>query len=147
MSNVPMIDRISWKAMLLQFLFMVLCYSVAAAFYPEEAFLLGVGSYFLVTVVLKYTMMMPFRKGIAYVRMGHFSDAISSFGQSIEFLDKNPWVDQYRAILLANPSAFSYKELALHNTAFAQNELGEKKEANKTLKRLREEFPESKLLQ
>lgn len=106
--------------------------------------ILGVSLYFLLSIYLKVLIPKWHRKGVFYLKKGELKGAIHAFLKSYEYFQKNSWIDQYRAFTLFSTSQLSYSEMALMNIIYCYEQLGDKRNAQKYLKILRQQFPNNK---
>jgi len=106
--------------------------------------ILGVSLYFLLSIYLKVLIPRWHRKGIFYLKKGELQGAILAFQRSYQYFQKYSWIDQYRAFTLFSTSQLSYSEMALMNIIYCYEQLGDKKNAQKYHKILRQQFPDNK---
>ncbi|MCW3075830.1 MAG: hypothetical protein JWO32_439 [Bacteroidetes bacterium] len=78
------------------------------------------------------------------VKQKNFAEAIPFFKNSLEILNKKPWLDKYR-YFLGSSSKISYKEMDLNNAAFCYSQIGDKANAILYYKRTLSEFPHSEM--
>ena len=79
------------------------------------------------------------------VRQQNFRDAIPFFEKSVDFFDKNSWLDKYRFVVLLSSSNMTYKEMGLCNIAFCYGQTGDGQKAKEYYEQTRKEFPENGL--
>ena len=108
--------------------------------------IVGLALYFLLSIYLKILIPRWHRKGVFYVKKGALQDAILAFEKSYDFFRGNQWVDRYRAFILLSTSQLSYMEMALVNIIYCYQQLGDQNMARKYIKKLKEEFPDNKLV-
>lgn len=127
----------------------ILSFIIYALYYFEVShyLILGVSLYFLLSIYLKVLIPKWHRKGIFYLRKGELEASILTFQKSYQYFQKYPWIDQYRAFTLFSTSQLSYSEMALMNIIYCYEQLGDKKNAQKYLKILRQQFPNNKFAQ
>jgi tetratricopeptide (TPR) repeat protein len=106
--------------------------------------ILGASLYFLLSIYLKVLIPKWHRKGIFYLRKGELEGAIFAFQKSYQYFQKHAWIDQYRAFTLFSTSQLTYSEMALMNIIYCYEQLGDKKNAQKYLKILRQQYPDNK---
>jgi len=106
--------------------------------------LLGISLYFLLSIYLKVLIPRWHRKGVYYLKKGELQAAILAFQKSYQYFQKYAWIDQYRAFTLFSTSQLSYSEMALMNIIYCYEQMGDKKNAQKYLKILRNQYPENK---
>ncbi len=83
---------------------------------------LGAIAYLAYSFISRIVFAKHHRLGIRAFREGHFEAAIWHYDQSIAFFDRYPWIDRYRAVTMMSPSAWSYREMAMLNKAFAESQ-------------------------
>jgi hypothetical protein len=141
-ASVPTVKEVAWLSLVPQLGVMALL--VGAAFVVvggQYAFLTGVGSYLLLSQVLRRTLSASHRRGIRLLRRGHLEPAIEAFHDSYLFFGRHPWVDRFRYLTMLSSSAYSFREMALCNIAFLHGQLGRAPEAIAWYRRALEEFP------
>ncbi|MEP6789054.1 MAG: tetratricopeptide repeat protein [Acidobacteriota bacterium] len=144
-TQVPIVRQILWIAMIPQFAAMVVAIVVASRFSPSNGFLYGAGSYLLYSVGARHFITRDHRAGIALVKQQRLEDAIARFQKSLEFLNRNSWIDRFRSIVLMSPSAASFREMALANIGFCYSQMGRGEEARTYYKKCLDLFPNSGL--
>ncbi len=79
----------------------------------------GVLVYLAVAWTLRLTLQKHHRKGMRLLKAETFEKALVCFQKSEAFFEKHAWIDKYRFITMFSSSAYSYREMALHNQAYA----------------------------
>ena len=92
---------------------------------PALAFLIAALAWSVFTRVLRLSLTSQFRRGIAQLRKGRFTEAAPLLEASYAAFARRPWIDRFRLVLLGNASSMSYCEMALCNAAFAYAQVGE----------------------
>lgn len=147
-SPPPMIRRISWVAVIPQFIALALAISLGQLLSPAKpsnGMLWGAAVYLFYSFGSRMLIPRDHRAGIALSRQQRFADAIPRFQQSLEFFDRHDWIDSYRSIVLMSPSAVSYREMALANIAFCYSQIGDGEQARSYYEKCLQRFPESGL--
>ena len=145
----PIIRPISWMGVAVQIVFVsLLAVIVAFAFgvrEPALAFLIAALAWSVFTRVLRLSLTSQFRRGIARLRKGRFTEAAPLLEASYAAFARRPWIDRFRLVLLGNASSMSYREMALCNAAFAYAQVGEGTRAIQLYEQTLREFPSSSL--
>lgn len=145
----PIIRPISWMGVAVQIVFVsLLAVTVAFAFgvtEPALAFLIAALAWSVFTRVLRLSLTSQFRRGIAQLRKGRFTEAAPLLEASYAAFARRPWIDRFRLVLLGNASSMSYREMALCNAAFAYAQVGEGTRAIQLYEQTLREFPSSSL--
>jgi tetratricopeptide (TPR) repeat protein len=124
---------------------MVAAILIALRLSPANGTLWGAGAFLLYSFGSRGLIARDHRAGIALVKRQQFESAIPHFQRSLEFLDRHPWIDRFRSIVLMSASAISYREMALANTAFCYSQVGNGEEARRYYKRCLERVRNSGL--
>ena len=103
----------------------------------------GAITYFLFSQLLRRIFTKEHRKGIAYVKVGKFEEAISHFQESYTFFAKNEWMDTFRYLTLLSSNKITYKEMALINIAFCYGQTGNGALSKEYYEKTLQEFPNS----
>ena len=143
--QTPVIRQISWLAVIPQFAAIGLAIVVGLWFSPSNGVLYGAGAYLLYSLAARQLIMRDHRAGIALAKEGRFDEAILRFQKSFDFLERNPWIDRFRSIVLMSPSAPSLREMALSNIGFAYSQSGRGAEARTYYEECLQRFPDSGL--
>jgi len=109
------------------------------------ALLYGALAYLVYSFGSKAILLRHHRRGIHFLKLGRFREAISEFQSSYSFLSKYPWIDKYRFLTMLDSSAIPYREMALCNIAYSYVQLDEKAKAQEYYRKALDEFPESDL--
>src|SRR5688572_16583375 len=124
MSRMPVVRQISWPAVLPQLA--VLGGLIALGTYVTQTsggVVLGAAIYLAYSICSRLLIARAHRRGMRFFRKQQYAAAIEAYQESYEFFARNPWIDQYRAIVMMSPSAISYREMALCNIAFCYTQL------------------------
>ena len=144
--RVPTINKISFTAYFVQAAILLLIIFALFLFSVINYVVVGVAVYFLLSIYLKVLIPKWHRKGLYYVKKGALQEAILAFERSYEYFRINNWLDRYRAFVLLSTSQLSYQEMALVNIIYCYQQLGDQNMARKYIKKLREEFPDNKVV-
>ncbi|MDH5526830.1 MAG: hypothetical protein OEY97_05920 [Nitrospirota bacterium] len=85
------------------------------------------------------------RRGAGRLKREQFTEAIGEFQSAYDFFSRHPWLDRYRALILFNASAFSYREAALISIAYCHARMGNVAGYRAYLERALAEFPDSQM--
>lgn len=143
-SRIPVIRNTNYFYFIPQIAILIVIVSILYYSGSEHYLIIGLSLYFLISIYLKVLIPKWHRKGIFYLRKGNLQNAILAFQKSYEFFQRNLWVDQYRAFTLFSTSQFSYSEMALMNIIWCFEQLGDKKNASKYHKLLKNKYPDNK---
>ena len=144
-TQIPIVQQISWLAVIPQLTVLAIAIIVAMRFSPSNGILYGAGAYLLYSVAARQLITRDHRAGIALAKEQRFEEAIPRFQKSLEFLDRHPWIDRFRSIVLMSPSASSFREMALANIGFAYSQIGRGDEARAYYETCLQRFPDSGL--
>ncbi len=143
--KIPIVRRISWPAVLPQFLALFLAIIVAHRIGGRGAVAWGAAAYLIYSLGSRRLIPRDHNDGISLVRAERFDDAIPKFRDSLAFFDRHAWIDDYRSIVLMSPSAASYREMALANIGFCYSQLGEGQRSREAYRECLRRFPGSAL--
>ena len=141
--RVPIVRQLNWWVILLQ---CVLIYGLIRAgswAFPDAGPLAWIGGLLAWSIGVKYLLARDHRAGIGYVKKQCFEEAIPRFLNSLEFFDRYPWIDRFRAIVFMSSSYASYREMALLNVAFCYSQIGDGKRSREYYEQCLERFPNS----
>ncbi len=148
-SKAPVVRRISWPLVIPQLLAMGLAIAAIeliirpATFY--HSILWGCAIYLIYSFGSRFLLTRAQRQGMRLTRSGKYQEAIAAFEKSYQFFRRFDWIDRYRFVTLMNPSAMSYREMALINIAYCYVQLGNKEKAREYYQKTLEDFPQSQL--
>lgn len=140
-SKIPVIRNTNYLYFIPQAAILLLIILGLLFFGIEHYLILGFSLYFLLSIYLKVLVPKWHRKGIFFMKKGNLQTAILAFQRSYEYFQRYSWIDQYRAFTLFSTSQYSYSEMALMNIIWCFEQLGDKKNAVKYHKLLKEKFP------
>lgn len=144
--RIPVIHKINFTAYVAQAAILLLIIFSLYLFSVTNYIIVGLALYFLLSIYLKILIPKWHRKGVFYVKKGMLQEAILAFEKSYDFFRGNQWVDRHRAFILLSTSQLSYMEMALVNIIYCYQQLGDQNMARKYIKKLKEEFPDNKLV-
>ncbi len=144
-TQTPIVQQISWLAVIPQFAALATAVIIATRLSPANGGLYGAGAYLIYSIASRQLITRDHRAGIALAKEQRFEEAIPRFQKSFEFLDRNPWIDRFRSIVLMSPSAASFREMALANIGFAYSQIGRGDEARYYYEKCLQRFPNSGL--
>ena len=111
----------------------------------EYHLIYGVGTYLVLSWVLRLAVPRHHRNGIFSSARNEHEAAIGHFSKSYAFFTKYPWVDKYRYITMLNSSAYSFREMALVNIASGYYHIGDMEKSMEYYQRTLDEFPDSEI--
>ena len=85
----------------------------------NDALIAAAFTYFPLAWTLRLTLQRHHRAGMHYLKKEDFAEALICFRESEDFFMRYGWVDKYRFITMFASSAYSFREMALHNQAYA----------------------------
>jgi tetratricopeptide (TPR) repeat protein len=142
-SNIPIIRQLSWLSVVPQLIvigLLIFLYHLAGV-EEEEPFIFGALTYSLLAFGLRNLIAKNHRQGIRLVKQHKFGDAIPYFEKSVDYFNKNNWVDKYRFLTLLSSSKMTYKEMGLCNIAFCYGQTGNGHKAIEYYEQVLKEFP------
>lgn len=148
-AKTPVVRRISWPLAIPQLLAMVIAIAAIeliirpATFY--HSILWGCAIYLVYSFGSRFLLTRAHRQGMQLTKSGKYQEAIAAFEKSYQFFSRYDWIDRYRFVTLMNPSAMSYREMALINIGYCYVQLGKKEEAREYYQKTLAEFPHSEL--
>ena len=146
-SNVPVVKQIAWISMLPQigilFLIGLICYLCGT----ENPVFPAAAIYLVLSYMLRAAIAKDHQKGMHLVKKQEFAEAIPVFESSYMFFMDNPWVDEYRYVILLSSSRMCYREMALCNIAFCYTQIGEGRKAAEFYRQVLQNYPENGLAQ
>jgi tetratricopeptide (TPR) repeat protein len=143
-TRVPVIQQISWPAVLLHLAIGGSLIGIAALFLPpSRAVMAGALVYLIYAWASRAVAARHHQRGMRLVRSHRFAEAIEAFEASYAFFSRQQWLDRYRSVFLLSPSGISYREMALVNIAFSAAQLGDGARAKAYYQRALQEFPQS----
>ncbi|MBN2800216.1 MAG: tetratricopeptide repeat protein [Deltaproteobacteria bacterium] len=128
-ARTPFIHNLSWLAAVPQLLLLAAAVLFARWLAPETGVIWGAGAYLLYSLALRVTVTRRHRAGIALIRRRRFHEAIPHFQASLAFMDRHPWLDRARSILLLSAAAMSFREMALINLGYCYTQLDQGEQA------------------
>jgi tetratricopeptide (TPR) repeat protein len=145
MADVPFVrGRVVWFYIIPQLiLIFLLCWIFSLYTDDTFTFLFGLVSYWLIIFSLRNLVAKSHRKGIALLKKNNFEQAIVYFQKSVNFFEKNPWVDKYRYLTLLSASRMTYREMGLCNIAFSLSQSGRAAEAKEIYIQVLKQYPEN----
>ena len=140
-AKVPTTYQIAWIALIPFMLFPLLSIFICYKLGIEEFILWGTVIYLIIALGLRRVIAKNFRQGMKLVKQQQFSNAIPFFEKSVDFFNRNKWVDKFRSITLLSASKMTYKEMGLCNIAFCYSQIGDGQKAKEYYERTLNEFP------
>jgi tetratricopeptide (TPR) repeat protein len=143
--KMPVINQFAWLSIIPQFLLMSLLCFIYYLLGVQEYLLLGAITILIIAFLARNFISIYHRKGIRNLHKQNFDKSIDYFLKSLEFFQKNRWIDKYRFLVLLSSSKYSYKEMALLNIAFCYSQLGDGEKAEYYYNITLNEFPDNNL--
>ncbi|HEV7766043.1 MAG TPA: hypothetical protein VGQ76_13645 [Thermoanaerobaculia bacterium] len=142
-AKIPAIREIAWSSAIPQLTIMTLLIGGSLLVFEERstALFVGAGTYLILSRGLKAVLARDHARGIRLLRAGRNDEAIAAFEKSYAFFSHHPWLDRWRYLTLLSSSAYSYRELALCNVAFANLQMDRVDQALGAYRRALVEFP------
>ncbi len=142
-SKQPIVKQTAWLSLIPQLLILAIFIALASLTSTQSPAIMGALTYISASVLLRKTVALHHRKGMAHFRREEFVPALDRFQQSYDFFSHNRWVDDWRYVTLMSSSRVSYREMALLNMAYCYGQLGEGDKARGFYERTLMEFPDS----
>lgn len=143
--SLPVAKQIAWISLLPQLgftLFLVGLYYILGV---AHSFLFGIVTYLVGSSLIQFVAVKDHRQAGRAVKSGDFRAAVAGFQSGYDFLNKYPWIDKYRYVVLLSSSKISFREMALNNIAFCYSQIGEGEKAISYYNQMLSEFPDSDL--
>jgi len=142
-SKQPLVKQSAWLSIIPQLLILSIFIVLASRTGTESPAIIGVLAYFSALTILRRTVAVQHRRGIAHFRKKEFAPALERFQQSYDYFCRHKWVDEWRYITLLSSSRTSYREMALLNIAYCYSQLEKEVEAKEFYQKTLREFPNS----
>ena len=147
----PLINYISWKTVLPQFVTVAILILLARFLLPVrdlvDAFIIGGAVFVVYSFGSRFFIASANRRGLKAVARQEYAEALELFQQSYAFFSKHEWLDRYRSITLMSPSMWSYREMALMNILTVHVRKKDFAAATEACRRVLEEFPNNQIAQ
>jgi len=148
-SRKPVVRQINWFMVLPQLVTMAVLIGVVALVFRPEPLILSVSYGCILYLIYSYgsrgLLLKAHRQGMSLSNEGNYAAAAQQFEQSYQFLSRYPWLDRYRAFTLMSPSAISFREMALVNSAFCYSQIGDIAKTKFYYEKALAEFPNSEM--
>ena len=118
------INSISFIAIALQSVFLILLYIGFEYSGSDEAALWAAMVYLVLAYGLRYFVPIDHRKGLRQLKQGNYEEALKHFEKSYAYFSGHPWIDRFRAFTIFSASKLSYREMALMNKYICLEALG-----------------------
>lgn len=147
-ARLPVVRPISWLATIPQLVVLALAVGLGYLLLRSAGGVaLGALAYLAYSVGSRSVLLASHRRGMRLLQSGRYDEAVAAFEASYAFFSRNPWIDRLRCLTMLSPAAFSYREMALLNIAFAHSQANRGAEAKASYQRVLREFPDSPLAQ
>ena len=120
----PNINSISFIAIALQSVFLIVLYLGFEYSGSDEAALWSAMVYLVLAYGLRYFVPIDHRKGLRELKQGNYAEARLYFEKSFDFFSKHPSIDRFRAFTMFSASKLSYLEMAVMYKAICLEALG-----------------------
>lgn len=144
-NNIPMTRQVNWFAVIPQLIFMGILIIIYHLLNISEPVVWGSLTYLIFSYGLQSFFTKDHKKGVKLIKINNYSDAIDSFEKSVEYFQKNKWIDKYRFLTLLSASKISYIEMGLNNIAFCYAQIGNGNKAKHYYQKILSKFPDSML--
>jgi tetratricopeptide (TPR) repeat protein len=142
---MPTVRLTSWPLVVPQLIIFGVLLTIGAFLASAYGLFLACGLHLAYSWGSRAVLARAHRRGIRLSSRGLYEAAIAAYQESYSFFTRHRWLDRYRAVTLLMPSAMSYREMALVNTAACYVQLGDGKKAKEYYSRALAEFPGSAL--
>ena len=149
MSRPPVYRPISWLGTIPQIVvYSVVCGTVYAITGSVDwAILIGMPIMLIYSITSRYVVPYHHRQGVHLMSQFQFEEALIEHQKSLEFFEKYPWIDNFRAVVLMSPSPMSYREMALCNLGNCYLQLSRWPEAQSHYEQALKMGPKNRLAQ
>ncbi|WLD22742.1 tetratricopeptide repeat protein [Flavobacterium dauae] len=144
-NKIPTINQMNWFSTIPQLIFMGILIIFYYLLNINDPILWGALTYLVLSYGLKFFFAKDHNKGIKLIKLNDYTEAINSFEKSVEYFQKNRWIDKYRFLTLLSSSNLSYIEMDLNNIAFCYAQIGNGDQAKYYYQKVLNEFPDSTL--
>jgi hypothetical protein len=141
--KIPTIREFSWWSAVPHLAAMLVLLVGSLAIFHERStgLAVGAGAYLLLSRGLKAVLAKDHARGVRLLHGSKYDEAIAAFERSYAFFSRHAWLDRWRYLTLLSSSAYSYRELALCNIAFANLQLSRVQPALTAYRKAVLEFP------
>lgn len=101
---------------------MIVAYGIVLDVTASGAMVIGAIAYLAYSNISRRTLARHHRLGIRAFHEGSYGAAIGHYEKSIEFFERYPWIDRFRAVTMMSPSDWGYREMGMLNKAFAESQ-------------------------
>lgn len=143
--SVPTTNQLAWISLVPQLGFTALLIGLYYILGITHSFLFGIITYLAGSNLIQFLTIKHLRQALRDIKAGDFKAAIPKFHSSYNILNKYPWIDKYRYLILLSSSKISYREMALNNIAFCYCQIAEEEKAISLYNRMLAEYPDSTL--
>lgn len=141
------IARHSWKWASVILTLAILVGLIVLAYmtlFPENltvAIIVGAAVYFAYSQISKRVLARHHFRGMRRLQQGRYDEALGAFEQYLAFIERHPWIDRYRALVMLTAEAYSCRESAMNNIIFCYGQMGQVVDMKAWLHKLIDEYP------
>ena len=143
--STPTIRVIHWPSVVLQVLFLALLIQILswAGITKPLPFIVGPIIFLLLSFGMRYWLGRDHQLGMKSIRMEQFHAAFDHFQESVNFFEKYPWVDRFRALTLFSASRMCFREMGMVNMAYCYGQMGRGEEMEKLYREVAKQYPDN----
>ena len=143
--KVPLVRSTSWLGVVVGVMPLLALMAVGAPLAPDLFPLLAGAIWLVLILIMRHWLTGAHRRAIRLVKAGNFRAAIPAFQDAYDQMCRRPWADRFRWLLLGTASRWTYREIALCNSAFCHGQIGDGEKMRELYRRALVEFPDSVL--
>lgn len=146
MEKARVIRQIAWQSVVLQFLLIIIVFSLAVYVfgYSRPTLIVAILIYAIYHFTAKFILERPVSQGLQFIRKDKFTEAADQFKYAYRFYTRNAWIDRFRyALILASPMTF--REMSIFNLAISYACLDDKENSLLYCQQALAQFPNSAL--
>lgn len=145
--STPKLTNWSFKTAIPQFIVLSLAISISVVLWPNrslsESLMFGAFGYLGYSYLSRYTISRHHRAGIRAFQNGDYSEALEHYAKSKEFFERYPAIDRFRSVIMLTPSIWSYREMAMMNSAFAHSQIGDDDRSRQLYEEVLRDYPDN----
>lgn len=146
MNQAPVTRPVAWASLVPQLLCLGGLVGVARLVLGSdwsEAFLVGAGLYLVYSFGSRAVLAREHKAGMRLTKRGRFAEAIPHYERSLDFFERHPSIDRWRAVTMLSSGRLTYREMALVNIAFCYSQVGEGERAEAYYRRTLADYPDN----
>ncbi|MCP4777044.1 MAG: hypothetical protein GY880_22715 [Planctomycetaceae bacterium] len=141
MSQTPVVRPASKVNSIINVIVLLMFVGVGWLLGKERGLFVGTIAYLGSSMLLRGMICRHHRAGIRFCKKKEFKEALPEFQKSLEFFDRYPWVDKYRAVTLLSAAGMNYREMALVCRGFCYAQIGNGEQARLSYAECLRRFP------